>query len=180
MKDTVFLQHKWWILLLMLLCGTGGVVCWKSCERPLPASECSEAYRRYAGREGLDASFLKDYPVNDSVAVDVTLIRATDSASWYNLLGDFHVSQELLDLRETIHFVQFRIPYVSLRGDFPETKPTNADSADFEPMVVVARFDRHEICIFQANNQLEYHGVTDRIYNDMIKNNKQSNTSGVN
>lgn len=180
MKDTVFLQHKWWILLLMLLCGTGGVVCWKSCERPLPASECSEAYRRYAGREGLDASFLKDYPVNDSVAVDVTLIRATDSASWYNLLCDFHVSQELLDLRETIHFVQFRIPYVNLRGDFPETKPTNADSADFEPMVVVARFDRHEICIFQTNNQLEYHGVTDRIYNDMMKNNKQSNTSGAN
>ena len=37
----------------------------------------SELYNRYADKEGIEASFIKDYKVNDSVFVDVTVLEAT-------------------------------------------------------------------------------------------------------
>jgi hypothetical protein len=37
------------------------------------------------------ASFIKDYKVNDTVSVDVTLLEATDSAGWATLKKDFEV-----------------------------------------------------------------------------------------
>lgn len=51
--------------------------------------ETSELYNRYADKEGIEASFIKDYKVNDSVTVDVTLLEATTDSAWGELLKDF-------------------------------------------------------------------------------------------
>ena len=48
----------------------------------LNPSEVSEVYSKYVGMDGLDVTFLKDYPLSDSVAVDVTLIEATTDSAW--------------------------------------------------------------------------------------------------
>ena len=47
-----------------------------------PTREVSELYARYADVEGIEASFIKDYKVNDSVFVDVTVLEATNTDSW--------------------------------------------------------------------------------------------------
>jgi len=56
-----------------------------SCPRTVPLEETSELYRRYAGSEGVEVSFIKDYSLNDSIHVDVTLLVAADSAGWMHL-----------------------------------------------------------------------------------------------
>ena len=67
----------------------------------LPAGRCGELYRRYAGRPGIEAAYLRDYRLNDSVSVAVTLFRATDSAAWQQLCSDFaiYLPEELRGLK---------------------------------------------------------------------------------
>ena len=65
----------------------------------IPASQCSEVYRRYAGQPGIQAAYLCDYRLNDSVGVPVTLLRATDSAAWQQLCSDFAIKPLPEDLR---------------------------------------------------------------------------------
>ncbi|MBQ8704030.1 MAG: hypothetical protein IJ524_06610 [Bacteroidales bacterium] len=59
--------------------------------RMLPVSQCSDIYRQYYKTDGIQATFIKDYDLGDSVTVDVTILQATDSTAWNRLLGDFHV-----------------------------------------------------------------------------------------
>ncbi len=74
--------------LLVCLLAVGGAVLVKRCPRTVPLEECSELYRRYAGAEGLEVSFVQGYRLNDSVRVDVTLLQATDSTAWVGLTED--------------------------------------------------------------------------------------------
>lgn len=55
----------------------------------LPLEECSETYRLYAGQPGVNASFLKNYRINDTLIVNATLLVATDSSAWQRLEKDF-------------------------------------------------------------------------------------------
>lgn len=54
--------------------------------RTIAFEDCSEVYQRYAGVEGVEASFIKGFPLNDTVAVDVTLLKAQNSAIWTDLI----------------------------------------------------------------------------------------------
>jgi hypothetical protein len=54
-----------------------------------PRVEVSDLYRTYADMPGIDATFLHDFPLNDTVAVDVTILQASDSTGWERLLKDF-------------------------------------------------------------------------------------------
>ena len=63
----------------------------KRCPRTVPFEQCSELYQRYADTEGIEASFIQGYRINDSIRVDVTLLQATDSAAWVLLMKDFKI-----------------------------------------------------------------------------------------
>ncbi len=73
----------------------------KMAPHELPAGRCGELYQRYAGRPGIEAAYLRDYRLNDSVSVAVTLFRATDSAAWQQLCSDFaiYLPEELRTLK---------------------------------------------------------------------------------
>ena len=58
---------------------------------PLAADECSSLYRRYAHVPGIEAAYVKDYRINDTLTVDATLLHATDSATWTMLWEDFDI-----------------------------------------------------------------------------------------
>ncbi len=60
--------------------------------RTVPFDQCSEVYKRYADMDGVDATFIKDYKVNDTVFVDVTLIEARSDSAWNVLLHDFNIT----------------------------------------------------------------------------------------
>lgn len=61
--------------------------------RPLADSECSELYRRYSALPGIRASYVKNYQLNDTLFIDVTLIAATDDNGWEWIKRDFGIQK---------------------------------------------------------------------------------------
>ena len=59
--------------------------------RPLPYSQCSDLFLQYKDTPGVKAAFIKDFPLNDTLTVDVTVLTATDDEGWDALAGDFHI-----------------------------------------------------------------------------------------
>ena len=62
--------------------------------RTVPFDQCSDLYKQYANVEGIDASFIKDYKVNDTVFVDVTLLEATTDSAWNGLVKEFNFGDQ--------------------------------------------------------------------------------------
>ena len=85
------MRKKWLITVLLglLIMGVGAwVLSWP---RNVPFSQCSEIYQKYAGNPDIDASFIKDFRINDTIAVDVTVLKAKDSSGWETMLADFEI-----------------------------------------------------------------------------------------
>lgn len=59
--------------------------------RTVPIEECSQIYRDYADNPHIAVAFIKDFPVNDTLRVDVTTLQATDSLGWETLKNEFHI-----------------------------------------------------------------------------------------
>ena len=66
------MKHSWIIVTLCSLLIIAGA-CLMLMPRTVPIDQCSDVYRQYQGREGLEVSFVKQYRVNDTTAVDVTM-----------------------------------------------------------------------------------------------------------
>ena len=68
--------------------------------RTVPFDQCSDVYKHYADMDGIDATYIKGYKVNDSIFVDVTLIEATTDSAWNSLLKDFNIIPPPLEVIE--------------------------------------------------------------------------------
>ena len=89
--------------------------------------ECSPLYQRYCHTPGIEASYVKGFPINDTLAIDATLLHATDSASWERLLNDFQTPNSFTE-KPTSKAVLFRF------AEKGQTKPiidTNILNNDF-------------------------------------------------
>ncbi len=73
---------------LLIVLGTLTVKLWP---RTVPFDQCSVAYKTYAGHPGIRAAFIKDYRINDTVKVNVTLLEAKTDSAWTVLQTDFNV-----------------------------------------------------------------------------------------
>ncbi len=83
-----------WIITLLLICLAAiGALAWQRHARTVPWEECSELYRHYAHADGIQAAYLHNYKVNDTLTIDATLLEATDSAGWQLLQHDFSIPQ---------------------------------------------------------------------------------------
>ena len=63
----------------------------KHCQRTLPERKCGQVYQRYAHVEGIQAAYIKDYRINDTLTIAVTLLEATTDSGWAVLQEDFNV-----------------------------------------------------------------------------------------
>lgn len=82
---------RWGIfLLLCLLAATvPAYIVYRS--HTVLVEECSQLYRDYADNPHVTVAFIKDFPVNDTLRVDVTTLQATDSLGWETLKNEFHI-----------------------------------------------------------------------------------------
>ena len=71
------------VVLLCLLLAGGVVLALIPCS-PMPW-QCSKLYWQYRGQEGIEASYVRDYPVDDTTLVDVTLLHDTTDSAWIEL-----------------------------------------------------------------------------------------------
>lgn len=59
----------------------------------VPRMGVSDLYRRYEGNPHLDVTYLRNFPVNDTLSVDVTLLQARDDEGWDTLRADFRIPE---------------------------------------------------------------------------------------
>ena len=144
------MRRTWLISALLCLAIVGGAVAWVVWPRTVPLAECSDVYRRYADTPGVNAAYIKDYRVNDTMTVCATVLEATDSASWETLREDFNLTYRYLP-----HFEKGKdaLEAISL--------PPNNDIA------VVSHRDRY-ICIFHIENPIVRKQIEDAIFDKIF------------
>lgn len=123
--------------------------------RTIPFDQCSDVYKRYAAVDGVDATFIKDYKVNDSVFVDVTLLEATDSAGWATLKKDFEVPDPSPDFQQFIDSGEDLI-YVKL---IPKTTASDTIFNPYPNDVLAISHLKRTLTIFHIKNDVEKHAV---------------------
>ena len=102
MKQHFNKKKFWTIVALLALVETLVLFCVFQWRYIFPSHEVSDLYTHYEKVEGIDASFIKDFRVNDSVFIDVTLLEAQDSAGWATLKHDFSVPELDDELQQCI------------------------------------------------------------------------------
>ena len=127
--------------------------------RTVPFDQCSDLYKQYANVEGIDATFIKDYKINDTVFVDVTLLEAIDSVGWDILKTDFKVPphplelQPLIDNGEDLLFTKHIPKYLANTSAFPYD------------LLVISHLT-HTLTVFHINSDIEKHAVFNHNYKE--------------
>ena len=123
--------------------------------RTIPFDQCSDVYKRYAAVDGVDATFIKDYKVNDTVFVDATLLEAKDSAVWVMLKNDFEVpnpgpiAQQFIDHGEDLIGVKI----------IPKSIAVDTTSKEYPNNLLAISYLNHTLTIFHIKNDVEKHAV---------------------
>ena len=123
--------------------------------RTVPFDRCSDLYKQYANVEGIDATFIKDYKVNDTVFVDVTLLEATDSVGWATLKKDFEVpppppvAKKFIDNGEDLISVKI----------IPKSTTTDTLLNSYPNIVLAISHLNRTLTVFHTKNVDEAHTV---------------------
>ena len=170
---------------LLIVLGTLTVKLWP---RTVPFEQCSEIYKQYANVEGIDVSFIKDYKVNDTVFVDVTLLEATDSMGWATLKKDFEIPNPSPDFQQRIDsgkdlIYTKKIPKVTVADSLKKSHPNvssqsreddnlhssrGAENVTYGNDWLAISHLNHIIIVFHTKNEDEVHAVIFRNFEKSI------------
>lgn len=143
-----------WVVIAMFI-ELAAVTLWKRWYWFFPPRAVSELYTKYAGTAGLNAAFVKDYRVNDTVFVDVTLLEATTDSAWEMLQTDFNIPIIPEEYRELVagnNSIDFRLA--------PKTDPRlPMDSvAENNDAIVVSR-NKQTVCVFHISSKKQINDI---------------------
>lgn len=137
------------ITLLLFVVAIGGALAWKYWPRTVPWDECSALYRQYAHADGIEATFLRGYQVNDTLSIDVTLLQATDSAGWDTICNKFNL---------TLQYHAAGTQPIENGEDILELRKDNEQN-----IISIASHRDKYICHFHTDNQQFKDAVTDAV-----------------
>ncbi len=95
-KNRKILRWGVFLLLCLLAATVPAALVYRS--HTLPLSQCSELYRSYLGNPHIRAAFIKDFPINDTLSVDALTLQADSDSAWCELLTDFGMPKEYMEL----------------------------------------------------------------------------------
>lgn len=158
------MKRPWIITIAVCLLLTSVVVVAVLLPRTVPIAECSDVYRRYAGRDDVAAGYIRDYRVNDTVSVDVTVLEAVTDSGWAAMCSDFHIipmTQEMLDLVGP-NTVEVRY---APKDDYAQPMDT-ADMINND--VLAVHWMDSTIYIFSIEHERQFKAVFHNQYNESI------------
>ena len=145
------------IIICLVILGVGGIVLFLP--QVVPFDQCSDVYKRYAKMDGVDATFIKDYKVNDSIRVNVTLLQATDSVSWNIIAKDLNVPPppEIPDEYKGLFLQSNSFGYFIVKNKPNEDKQMHDKRKD------ICTFSREKmtICIFHTCDETQIDAILD-------------------
>ena len=144
----------------------------------VPYWQCSEVYKKYSRVEGVRATYVKDYRVNDTLTVGVTLLEATDSAGWEYLLNAFGEPREVSEVVEE-STKQAKVWARLAPKVYPEEKVGNGNQSgndeakEWNYDVLLKSYEERALCVFEVNSMEEYIALFD--YSSDIMTEKSTN-----
>ena len=91
------MKKEWPIKVLATVVVVGVALAVKFLFCAVPYWQSSEVYKKYKDVEGIRASYVKDFRVNDTLTVAVTLLEATESAGWERLMERFGAPDDMIE-----------------------------------------------------------------------------------
>ena len=152
---------KKWILAFLLLTFLG-VAAVAAGRYLLPERHVSDIYRRYHNADGIAASYIHNFPVNDTLRLDVTLLEATTDSAWQALCADFAIS----DIVETIEDIDPHAIFSRQVNRHDYAQIVRGDSPDAE--ILAISYDSKTLSIFHTSNAAEKHAVFHYNYTESI------------
>lgn len=89
-------KRMWLLTLALSFLAVLAAVAWRCWPRTVPLSQCSEVYQRYHDTPGIQASFIKNKQINDTLRLDMTILEAEDSLAFANMLKSMGKSDEYI------------------------------------------------------------------------------------
>lgn len=142
------MKHSWIIVTLCSLLIIAGA-CLMLMPRTVPIDQCSDVYRQYQGQEGLEVSFVKQYRVNDTTAVDVTLIHATTDSAWVSLCEEFIPADYPYEFKEPLLDGQ-AVSQWTVSKTAPQIKVDISSQNNYNLLVLSSKIK--SVCIFHTEN----------------------------
>ena len=150
------------ILVCLLILGGGGLILgWP---RTVPFSQCSDVYKRYAKMDGVDATFIKDYKVNDTVVVSATLLETSDTCMWEKMCEDMHIPSitKIPEEFKDMFFSEKTFEYIVKKDStFVDRKDTYLKN-----LYVYSRKNM-TICVFHSLTEEQYDAIIDKEIDDI-------------
>lgn len=126
-----------------------GTLLFRLWPRTLSSEQCGALYQKYAGRDDIEASFIRGKRINDTVMADMTILKAVSDTGWAVLVHDFSLpvipeEYEALFYSDTSQITIRQVPKTD------PSQPTDNDILKND--VVAISFYRHSIYIFTINS----------------------------
>ena len=137
----------------------------KHCQRTLPERKCSQVYQRYAHVEGIQAAYIKDYRINDTLTVAVTLLEATTDSGWAMLQEDFGLPVIPKEYEERFVGDSNR---VSIKK-FPKDIPLFLDGDTLTDDLIIVSLYKHTICHFVIHSDEQFRTIMFKHLDDNTK-----------
>ncbi len=124
-----------------------------------PTDEVSEYYTRYAERKGITASYVKDYRINDTLRLDVTVLEVSDSVVWEQVCEELHLlttaqlPEEYRDLYFSPNGFESYVLY--------DTVTVNGEPCPLQTVFIYTRYNR-TVCIFHSVTEVQYDAIMDK------------------
>ena len=137
-----------------------GVAMWRY---TAPQRHVSDLYRHYEYADGIAASYIHNFPVNDTLRLDVTLLEATTDSAWQALCSDFAITNIVDTIKQIAPDVVFS-RQVNRRN---YTQVIIGDSPDAEILAISC--DTKTFSIFHIHDTTEIHAVFWHNYHNIDK-----------
>ena len=155
--------RRFWLWVgIGLLIELAAFTLWKRWYWFFPTHAVSEYYTRYAGAEGINAAFVKDYRVNDTLFLDVTVLEFTDSAVWEQTcaeLGLVTTEYIMTQIPEEYRDMYFEPGGFESRIE-QNTIVENGQPRRVQTVYIYYRFEKI-ICIFDSVTDEQYDAIMD-------------------
>ena len=157
--------------MLLAIVAAVGTVFWRHI---LPRWQVSDIYRRYEHVDGIAASYIHNYHVNDTLTLFVTLLEATTDSGWAVLVRDFEMDelspmlQMLIDRGENRRSATVSGANLVFSKLIPKSRPSASAKND----VLAYSYTTRSVSIFHIANDEEKHAV---LYHNIKKSINQDN-----
>lgn len=165
LSEKTFNKKRFWLIVAILALVEAVILClalqWKYI---FPSREVSDLYTHYENVDGVAASFIKDYKVNDTVFVDVTLLETKDTALWDSMCKDFGIAlfsmytKEYKALMSIEHSFDHRL--------IKDAVMTGRDSVIIKDLIVFSHL-KMSMCIFHNVSDTQYDAIINKEYEEI-------------